>query len=182
VAAHVIDRHPDRARQALVIVQRASGEVLDELGALLGLLRLDGDGAALTPTPSPGQLDALVTSASRSGLEVRLRVEGEVDVVPPPVGVALYRIVQESLTNVVRHAGSGATAAVTVARDRDGRVSVEVVDDGRGNGEGDGRGTAGAGMGIRGMRERAQASGGALEAGLRPEGGFAVRAVWPGRR
>jgi signal transduction histidine kinase len=182
VAAHVIDRHPDRARDALVIVQRASGEVLDELAALLGLLRPGGDGAARAPTPSPGQLDALVASASRSGLEVTLRVDGEVEDVPQPVGVALYRIVQESLTNVVRHAGSGAMAAVTVARDRDGGLSVEVVDDGRGNGEGDSGGRAGAGMGIRGMRERAQASGGALQAGVRPAGGFAVRAVWPGYR
>jgi signal transduction histidine kinase len=178
VAAHVIDRHPERARDALVVIQQASGDVLDELAALLGLLRVDDrDGAALTPTPTPVQLGELVESASRSGLEVTLRVERDVDDVPQPVGVALYRIVQESLTNVVRHAGPEATAEVTVAGDADGGLSVEVVDDGTGcHGTG-----PGAGVGILGMRERARATGGALRAGAHPQGGFVVRAVWPSR-
>lgn len=132
VAAHVIDRHPDRARDALVAIQQASGEVLDELAALLGLLRLDGrDDRALTPTPGPAQLGSLVESASRSGLEVTLRVERDLGDVAQPVGVALYRIVQESLTNVVRHAGPGARATVTVTGDAAG-LSVEIVDDGAG--------------------------------------------------
>lgn len=179
VAAHVIDRHPDRARDALVVIKRASGEVLDELAAMLGLLRLDdGERAARTPTPGPVELGRLVESARRSGLDVALRVERELGDVPQPVGVALYRIVQESLTNVVRHAGAGASAAVTVAGDAAGGLSVEVVDDGAGF-DGFGRGT---GVGIIGMRERVEATGGVLEAGAGPQGGFVVRAAWPGRR
>ena len=179
VAAHVIDRHPERARHALVVIQQASGEVLDELAALLGLLRLDGErGPARAPTPGADQLDALVESTRRSGLEVELRVERDLGDVPQPVGVALYRIVQESLTNVVRHARSGAAATVTVTGDGDGGLQVEVVDDGTPT-DGDG---PGAGVGIVGMRERAEATGGALDAGPRPEGGFGVRAVWPARR
>lgn len=178
VAAHVIDRHPDRARDALDVIQQASGEVLDELTALLGLLRVDGGTQpALRPTPGPAQLGALVDSARRSGLEVALRVERNLQDVPQPVGVALYRIVQESLTNVVRHAGAGAKATVTVAGDDGGGLSVDVVDDGAAS-NGD---TPGAGVGIVGMRERAEATGGTLEAGPRPGGGFAVRAAWPKR-
>ena len=178
VAAHVIDRHPDRAHDALVVIQQASAEVLDELAALLGLLRpRDGEAAALAPTPGPKQLGPLVESSRRSGLEVALRVESDLGDVAQPLGVALYRIVQESLTNVVRHAGHGARATVTVARDSAGRLSLEVADDGAGaNGA-----SPGTGVGLAGMRERAQATGGALEAGPRPEGGFVVRAVWPPR-
>ena len=178
VAAHVIDRHPDRAREALTVIQQASGEVLDELAALLGLLRVGtGSEPALTPTPGPVQLDALVDSARRSGLEVALRLERNLEDVPQPVGVALYRIVQESLTNVMRHAGSGARATVTIADDDAGGLSVEVFDDGTGS-----NGAApGAGVGIVGMRERAEATGGTLEAGPRPGRGFAVRATWPRR-
>lgn len=179
VAAHVIDRHPDRARDALVVIRQASGDVLDELFALLGLLRLDGETEpARAPTPGAGQLDTLVESTRRSGLEVDLRVERDLGDVPQPVGVALYRIVQESLTNVVRHARTGATATVTVTGDADGGLRVEVVDDGTPT---DGEGP-GAGVGIVGMRERAEATGGALDARPLPDGGFAVRAVWPARR
>jgi signal transduction histidine kinase len=175
VAAHVIDRHPDKAHDALVVIQQASREVLDELAALLGLLRPDGGNAAtLAPTPGPAQLGSLVESARRSGLEVTLQIEHDVGDVPQPVGVALYRIVQESLTNVVRHAGPGARATVTVTEDRDGRLAVEIADDGAGA-----NGTSGTGVGIVGMRERAEATGGALVAGARPQGGWIVRGVWP---
>jgi signal transduction histidine kinase len=180
VAAHIIDRHPDKARDALVVIQQASREVLDELAALLGLLRPDGkDGghAALAPTPGPAQLETLVESARRSGVEVTLQVERELSGVAQPVGVALYRIVQESLTNVVRHAGPGATASVTVTHDADDALTVEIADDGAGA-----NGTGGAGVGIVGMRERAEATGGALVAGARPQGGWLVRSVWPRHR
>jgi len=178
VAAHVIDRHPDKARDALVVIQQASREVLDELVALLGLLRharSDDDGAALAPTPGPAQLGSLVESAQRSGLEVTLRVERDLSTVPQPVGVALYRIVQESLTNVVRHAGPGAKATVTVTGEPDGGLAVEIADDGAGAN----RNGGGAGVGLVGMRERAEATGGALVAGTRPQGGWVVRGVWP---
>lgn len=178
VAAHVIDRHPERAQEALVVIQQASAEVLDELAALLGLLRVDpGAAPTLAPTPGPTQLGALVDSARRSGLEVALRMERDFDDVPQPVGVAVYRIVQESLTNVVRHAGPGTKATVTVTGNAADGLSVEVVDDG----EGSNGAAPGAGVGIVGMRERAEATGGTLETGRLPGGGFAVRATWPGR-
>jgi signal transduction histidine kinase len=177
VAAHVIDRHPDKARDALVVVQQASREALDELAALLGLLRPDGNEevrAARAPTPGPAQLESLVESTRRAGLDVTLQVERDLSDVPQPVGVALYRIVQESLTNVVRHAGPATEATVRVTGDPDGRLAVEIADNGAGS-----NGTGGAGVGIRGMRERAEATGGALTAGARPQGGWVVRGTWP---
>jgi signal transduction histidine kinase len=182
VAAHVIDRHPDRARDALVVIQQASGEVLDDLAAVLGLLRVgSGTEPALAPTPSPAQLAALVESARRAGLEVLLRMERDLADVPQPVGVALYRIVQEAMTNVVRHAGPGARATVTISTHGAGGLCAEVVDDGSGSDGSSSDGSRpGPGVGLVGMRERAEATGGRLEAGPRPGGGFAVRAVWAG--
>jgi signal transduction histidine kinase len=178
VAAHVLDRNPDQAREALEAIRRASGEVLEELSALLGLLRGD-DGAEAPRAPTPGldQLGDLIESARQAGVDVSLRVEGSPRIVPQPVGVAAYRIVQESLTNVIRHAGTAA-AVVTLAYGGDGALAVEVSDDGRGS-----NGSAqGSGVGIAGMRERAQSTGGHLEAGPRPDGGFRVRAHWSPRR
>ena len=177
-AAHVIDRHPEQARQALEVIQQASGEVLDELSALLGLLRLDPEERAdRSPTPGLERVDALVESARRAGLDVTLRVEREMDDVPQPVRLAAYRIVQESLTNVVRHARTK-SATVCIAGNGDGGLRLEIGDEG----VGPGNGAAGSGVGILGMRERATATGGTLEAAARPGGGFTVTATWPGRR
>jgi signal transduction histidine kinase len=188
VAAHLIDRYPSKARDALVVIQQASREVLEELTALLVLLRLDpGEEPGRSPTPGLDQLEALVESTGRAGLGVVLHVEPQLGVVPHPVSVAAYRIVQESLTNVVRHAGSTAHACVTVAGNGVGGLSVEVADDGGSEGrrhDGVVQGTgvvAGAGVGITGMRERVEATGGRLEAGPRPGHGFVVRATWPPR-
>ena len=186
-AAHVIDRHPEQAKEALRIVEQASREVLEELNALLGLLRPDaGDRADRAPTPGLDQLEKLAESTRRAGLAIALDVRRDVAGLPPSVTVAAYRIVQESLTNVVRHAGSRAAASVVVDDDGDGGLRVEIVDDGTGpaappaggDGNGDGAGS-GAGVGLVGMRERAESTGGMLEAGARPGGGFSVRATWP---
>ena len=176
-AAHVVERRPEAAKEALEAIQRASGEVLDELGALLGLLRDAGEPDERAPTPGLEQIAELVASTRDAHLPVSLNVTGPLDAVRVPVGTAAYRIVQESLTNVIRHA-EGAPATVSVAADASGGLVVEVVDDGQGaprNGS-----SGGTGMGIRGMRERAEATGGTLVAGPRPEGGFLVRATWPG--
>ena len=109
-------------------------------------------------------------------VQVALEVEGPVGAVPSPVGTAAYRIVQESLTNVVRHAhATHARVAVRVAPDRG--LTVEVTDDGAG----DVGATNGSGLGLRGMQERAESTGGRLEAGPRHGGGFLVRATWDGR-
>ena len=175
-AAHVVDRRPEAAKEALGAIQRASGDVLDELGALLGLLRDDGEAPGREPTPGLGQLGALVDATSDAGVPVSLTVAGPVDAVPPRLGTAAYRIVQESLTNVIRHAGSAPTRVAVRAGD-DGALLVEISNDGTGRDDS----SPGAGTGIRGMRERAESTGGTLEAGPQPGGGFTVRASW-GRR
>src|SRR5215218_2880269 len=186
VAAHLLHRRPDKAADSLAAIRQASDEALGELHAMLGVLREgDGDGgrAPLTPAPGLAELDALVAQAAGAGVEVTVSLEGEPRRLPPAVDLACYRVVQESLTNVVRHAGAS-RAEVTVTH-HDGRVVVEVTDDGRagptdGSGAGSGNGNgAGSGQGILGMRERARALGGSLEAGPRPGGGFRVQATLP---
>ena len=170
-AAHVVDREPGAAKDALSVIQRASAEVLDELTAMLRVLRDDAEGMDLAPTPGVAQIGQLVASMSDAHLPVTLEQQGVLDEIPSQIGTAAYRIVQESLTNVVRH--GGATPTVVSVRLADHRFTVEVTDDGPG-----GNGFTGNGMGIRGMRERAEATGGALDAGPRTTGGFTVRAHW----
>ena len=177
VAAHLLHRKPDKAAESLAAIRQASDEALGELHAMLGVLReRDGDAgqAPLAPAPGLAELDTLVAQAAGAGVEVRVAVEGEPRRLPPAVDLACYRVVQESLTNVVRHAGAG-RAEVTVSH-HDGRVDVEVLDDGRAS---TGNGSVGGGQGIPGMRERARALGGTLEAGPRPGGGFRVKASLP---
>jgi signal transduction histidine kinase len=177
-AAHVVERRPEAAKEALSAIQRASGDVLDELAALLGLLRSPDDASDRSPTPGLEQIAQLVASTRHARLPVTLTVDGPVDAVAKPVATAAYRIVQESLTNVLRHAGT-ATAIVAIVATADGALAVSVTDDG--SGPGFGAPTVGSGVGIRGMRERAEGTGGRLDAGRSHEGGFAVRASWPGR-
>jgi signal transduction histidine kinase len=174
-AAHVLERRPEAAQEALVAIQRASGEVLDELGAMLTLLRDVDESAERAPTPGIGEIPRLAAAMTSAGLDVSLVVEGDTDRTSAPVGTAVYRVVQESLTNVVRHA-QARRARVTIRADGDRGLCVEVVDDGRGADAEPKR----AGHGIRGMRERVAATGGQLSAGPAPSGGFAVRAMWDG--
>jgi signal transduction histidine kinase len=173
-AAHVIDRRPDAAKEALGAIQRASAETLDELAALLSLLRDEHDAAERAPTPGIEAIAGLVAATREAHLPVSLVVDGPIVSVAKPVGTAAYRIVQESLTNVLRHAPAAETR-VTLRAGDDRSLSLEVTDDGGGaNGA-----PGGAGMGIRGMRERAESTGGTLSVGPRPGGGFAVQAKWP---
>jgi signal transduction histidine kinase len=172
--AHVIDRRPTEAHAALDAIQHTSAEVLDELTAMLRVLRDESDGAQLAPTPGAEQIVDLVTAARAAQLPVRLDVEGPLGHVSSPIGTAMYRIVQESLTNVMRHA-PGATTRVFVGIADDRGVRVEVSDDGP-TVPGD---AGGSGMGIQGMRERVEATGGTLDVGPRAEGGFLVSASWP---
>jgi signal transduction histidine kinase len=178
VALHVNEEIPEQAREALDAIKQASKEGLSELRSVLDILREGGEQAPRAPAPSVAQLDELVSRASVAGLTVRTEVHGSARPLPFGVDVAAYRIVQESLTNVARHAGM---ASATVALDYgDRELTVQVDDDGPGGGQG-GRGNAqpGSGRGIVGMRERVTALGGALEAGPRSGGGFRVRARLP---
>jgi signal transduction histidine kinase len=195
VAAHLLERRPDKAADSLAAIRQASDEALGELHAMLGVLRErdgDGGGTPLAPVPGLAELDALVAQAAGAGVEVKVTLEGPPRPLPAAVDLACYRVVQESLTNVVRHAGAS-RAEITVRHD-DGRVVVEVTDDGGGAAAGNGsespfgrRSTDSdrpdrsgqSGQGIVGMRERARSLGGTLEAGPRPGGGFRVQAVLP---
>ncbi|MEU1244310.1 sensor histidine kinase [Micromonospora parva] len=161
---------PARSEQALTAIKQASKETLHELRATLGVLREEGAGAAV-PAPGLSRLDDLVRTAGRPELEIRTEL-AETRPLPPEVDLAVYRIVQEALTNVARHAGA-TTAVVRVRPDHDD-VLVEVEDDGTSQ-----PGTPGSG--IVGMRERARALGGSLSAGSQPDGGFRVCARLPVR-
>jgi signal transduction histidine kinase len=172
VAAHVIDKQPEAAAQALETIKTTSREALRELRSILGVLRAPADEESRAPAPGLAQLDALIATSDDAGLPVRVEVSGERRPLPPTVDLAAYRIVQESLTNVLRHAGQ-ATAAVRLAYAPD-ELAIEVTDTGRGAGA-----VAGTGHGIAGMRERVSALHGELEAASLADGGFRVRARLP---
>jgi signal transduction histidine kinase len=176
-ALHVLDRHPEQAAPALATVKQLSKQTLQELRATLDVLRADDTEAApLAPTPGLDGLSALVDVTRDAGLPVDLEIVGtEVAPRPAAVDVAAYRIVQESLTNVMRHAGVQAHATVTVHHCADA-VEIDVVDDGLGVAAGS---ATNGGHGIRGMRERAATVGGTVAAGASPGGGFRVHARLP---
>jgi signal transduction histidine kinase len=182
VAAHVMDQRPDQARQALAHVREASRHALEELQATVGLLRQSGDPAAPTePAPGLGVLDDLVESFVRAGLRVEVpaaegSVPAAVGTLPSAVDLTAYRVVQEALTNVHKHAGEGARATVRIARDRH-TLTVCVEDDGGGRSAAARPGTGG--HGLVGMRERAAALHGTCEAGPREDGGFRVTVRLP---
>jgi signal transduction histidine kinase len=172
---HVLDRRPEKARVALAAIKEASKHALDDLRGTLAVFRQPDDATApWTPWPGLGRLDELVAVMRESGLSVNLAVTGERGDLPAHVDLAAYRIVQESLTNVLRHAGP-AEATVCVDR-RAHEVALEITDDG---GEGPSPGGSRGGHGVAGMRERALGVGGTFEAAARPEGGFCVRARLP---
>jgi signal transduction histidine kinase len=180
-ALHLMDRQPERAREALTAIHEVSRQALTELGAVLGALRDTGrdtarDGAPLAPAPGLARLSELTERARAAGFDVDLLAEGAARDLPAGVDAAAYRIVQEALTNAVRH--SGGTSARVLLRYRPDAVEVEVNDDGAGQARGT-AGTAGTGRGLTGMTERARALGGTLDAGPRPGGGFRVLARLP---
>jgi signal transduction histidine kinase len=165
---------PNQAEAALEAIRTISKNALEELRDALAVLR-QPEGGSPRPVPGLDQLSALVRELGASGLEVELEVSGERPAVSRAVGQAAYRIVQESLTNVLRHAGPG-VASVRVGYEPDA-VVLEVTDDGRGGGASGHGGHEG--HGISGMWERAAALGGTLEAGPRDGGGFRVWARLP---
>lgn len=184
VAAHLLDRRPEQARSALEAIRQASSDVLDELGAILGALRRDEGDAPRAPMAGLDRLDELVERSRADGLTVTCSVEGDPSLVPPSLGTAAYRVVQESLSNTRRHAGPAAEVAVSVRIAGPGALSVTVVDDGGTRVNGSRPAVApGLGLGLAGMRERVESTGGTLDAGVRspPRRGFSVRAVWGDR-
>jgi signal transduction histidine kinase len=174
IAMHVQDRRPEQARAALAAISRTSKDALDELRAALAAVRHADDPAVPRPPTGLGQLDALVGRMTEAGLAVRLAVTGERRPLPAAVDLAAYRVVQESLTNVLRHAGP-ATATVHIAH-LPGELIVEVTDDGA---TGDTTPATPDGQGIAGMRARVTAFGGTLTTDTRPQGGFRVQARLP---
>jgi signal transduction histidine kinase len=178
VGAHVADSRPEEVGKALAAIEATSRDALTELRRLLGVLRQDGESqASLAPVPGLANLEGLLAEVAKAGLTVGLRVEGRPAPLPAGLDLSAYRIVQEALTNVVKHAGP-ARAQVTI-RYRDHEVAVEVTDDGRGVGVVAGDGRRGTGHGLIGMAERVAAFGGDLEVGPRPGGGFRVAARLP---
>jgi signal transduction histidine kinase len=184
VGAHVADTRPEEVGKALAAIEATSRGALEELRRLLGVLRHDNEvQASLTPVPGLANLESLLAEVGKAGLAVRLRVEGTPLQLPAGVDLSAYRIVQEALTNVVKHAGP-ARAQVTIGY-RGQEVTVEVIDDGRGAVPPAGDGRMGSGHGLIGMRERVAAFGGDLQVGPCPGGGFRVAARLPlaaGRR
>ena len=172
VALHVLDRRPERARESLESILATSREALDGLRATLATFR--GDAGQRTPVPGIADIERLIDGVRAAGIPVELVVAGERRDVPAAVGHAAYRIVQESLTNVVRHAGP--TSATVTFDYNDDRLDVSVQDDGVGP-----RGPVTGGEGVAGMRERAEGLGGTFTAGPSSAGGFRVEAQLPTR-
>lgn len=166
-----------RIRDALATIRDAGHQALEEMRRMVGLLRTSDEDAPpppdLAPQPGLDRIESLVSWVQDSGLDARLEVAGEPRPLPSGVELNAYRIVQESLTNALRHAGPDVRAVVTL-RYTDDALQIEVADDGRGSAV-----PAGVGHGIVGMRERAAMLHGTLEAGPRPGGGFRVRATLP---
>ena len=177
-AEEVLGADPVKAREPLRSVQDTGRQALLELRRLLGVLRTDHSEAALAPQPGLDQVGALAAQVREAGLAVELRVDGARDGIPAGVDLAAYRIVQEALTNVLKHA-TASHAAVHVGY-RPDAIELQVLDDGHGP-IGAGHDGAGTGQGLIGMRERASLYGGVVEARPRAEGGFAVRARLPVR-
>jgi signal transduction histidine kinase len=178
VGAHVADTNHQEAAKALTAIEATSRAALTELRRLLGVLRQeDQPKGDLAPVPGLADLEGLLAEVAKAGLAVRLQVEGRPAHLPAGVDLSAYRIVQEALTNVVKHAGPAHAQVVVGYREQD--VRVEVTDDGRGAVTSVSDGRAGTGHGLIGMRERVAAFGGDLEVGPRPGGGFRVAARLP---
>jgi signal transduction histidine kinase len=172
-AKTVAAQNPEAALQAMESVEKAGRQALNELRHLVSVLRPGKGGDGLGPQPGSADIPRLVTELRAAGQEVELQLNVPGLALPARVDLAIYRIVQESLTNVLKHAGPDAQTRVDINADQDG-VAIEVVDNGGGT-----TGLPGSGHGIAGMRERAQLLGGSLLASPLPGGGFKVVAYLP---
>lgn len=170
----IVRTNPDAAAEAFGAIRLVSKSALDELRAMLGVLRGDDDTAPLAPAGTLSRLPELVASVTAAGIEVGLETSGDMSLVPAFVDVSAYRIVQEALTNAVRHANATHVSVTLAASSSE--LTLEVVDNGQGV---SGVDAPPAGHGISGMRERVAALGGTFEAGEGPGGGFRVAARLP---
>ena len=185
VGNHVIDTQPAEARQALAAIEATSRSALTEMRRLLGVLRQEGEPrGSLAPAPGLADLASLVGQVQDAGLRVWINVDGQRGPVPPGIDLSAYRIIQEALTNVIKHAAASA-ANVTISY-RPDSVTVEITDHGSpgppartGSGGSVPPARTGSGHGIIGMRERVAVFGGEFAAGPGPDGGFRVRACFP---
>jgi signal transduction histidine kinase len=183
VGAHVLNDRPDQARTALDAISATSRGTLAEMRRLLGVLRNEDGTRAHAPAPGLADLPQLVDDVRAAGVPAELHVEGQTESVHPGVELSAFRVVQEALTNVIKHAGAPTRVDVTV-RHLPGSLALEVTDDGRGlaanarNGAAK-PGTEGAGCGLVGMRERVELWGGELSVGPAPGGGYQVKALLP---
>ena len=168
----VLDEDPADARDAFDVIERTGRQALDEMRRLLGMLRSPDERLAVVPQPGMARLPDLVATVRAAGLPVHMEVEGTPIELPPGVDLSAYRIVQEALTNALKHAGPA--RALVVIRYHDQELELEITDDGAGNGA-----ESGSGHGLAGMRERVALYGGALETGRAAAGGYALRATLP---
>jgi signal transduction histidine kinase len=174
VAAHVLPDRPEAAAEALRVIKGASKEGLRELRAILNVLRRADEDDPTQPAPGLAQIETLVAGATRAGLATTVRLTGTAGPLPAAVDLAAYRIVQESLTNAIRHAGP-ATAIVSLSYGQ-AELGIDVVDTGRGAST---SASEGSGHGLIGMRERAASVGGTVQTGPQPGGGYRVAARLP---
>ena len=172
VARLVVADDPERAQEAIGAVEEAGRRALDELRHLLGVLRPETAPGELGPQPGLGQVHDLVDQLRQTGMDISLTADVRSEL-PVRVDLFAYRIVQEALTNVLKHGGVDATTQVRLD-ETDGHLDIDVTDTGKASGT-----LPGSGQGIVGMKERAILLGGTLEAGPRPEGGFRVHARLP---
>jgi signal transduction histidine kinase len=170
-AARVLRGEEPDVRNALDVIAATGRETVDEMRTLLGVLRSD-DGPTLRPQPGLADLEQLIGGVREAGLSVTLRIEGAPRPLPPALELSAFRIVQEALTNTLKHAGPA--RAEVIVRYEDSLVTLEIADNGRGP-----RSDRGAGHGLVGMRERATMLDGELETARADGGGFTVRARLP---
>jgi signal transduction histidine kinase len=183
VGGHVAATQPEEARKALAAIEATSRTTLNELRRLLGVLREDEPQAGLAPVPGLAGLDALLAEMGRAGLAVKLRIEGAPAEVPAGIDLSAYRIVQEALTNVLKHAGAARAQVVIGYGDKE--ITIEVTDDGPNAAPKALVDRLDTGHGLIGLRERVALFGGDFEVGQQPGGGFRVAARLPfegGRR
>ncbi len=174
VALHLMDKQPEQARVALSVIKDTSKDALRELRSVLDVLRQVNEEPPRSPSPGLASLSDLVSRASEAGLQVHIEVSGDLKGLPASVDLTAFRIVQEALTNVMRHSGQTTSSVHVTCNEQELtlRIDNEIGMEGSRDG-------IGPGQGILGMQERATALGGVVEAGPRPDGGFRVFARLP---